>query len=642
MNIEAPKGCSLNIYGDNGTGKTTVADSVTFVLFGKDTKGRSPDNFGIKTLENGEEIHHLEHSVEAAFIEPDITLKRVYKEVWSRKRGSAEKVLDRHTTDYFINGDEMKKNEFEDKVSEIITDQQFKILTIPSYFAEDYHWSDRRKVLASMAGDVDAKTVINLSPAADIDDYPEIVGDRDPDKVKESLKKKRTDLIDALDEYPVKIEENSRQLTPVNLDDVDSKMSELEETKDELTEKLSVARSGGGVSDLQAKLEEIESERQKLVAEHTKSVESELLDARKALNEARSAEDEAFELVRDAKACIDYEETKVELAQREVESIKGKIEEIESQSPPEKPKKSENGDCPYCGRPIDSDNNHEEKIKKWKSKLAEFNESKAKKLKSLSEDLESAQTVLNERQKALKKAEESHQKAKNAHGEVKNAVEEAKKPLEEAKNTVSDVHDTDAYKELIERRDKLNKKIEAMRSDKQSVVDEVQEHIAAVTADIKALEEKKFQHKQNEQIKARIKELKDELNSTQQDLEDVEHSLYVIESFELAQAKIITSRVNELFDIVEWKMFEPLMNGGINNQMCEAVVDGVPYGDGLNNAMRVQAGIDIIHTISKHYGETAPVILDNAESVVRLNTYGLQIISLYVSEDDQKLRVEEV
>jgi CRISPR/Cas system type I-B associated protein Csh2 (Cas7 group RAMP superfamily) len=50
-------------------------------------------------------------------------------------------------------------------------------------------------------------------------------------------------------------------------------------------------------------------------------------------------------------------------------------------------------------------------------------------------------------------------------------------------------------------------------------------------------------------------------------------------------------------------------------------------------------GIDIINTLSKSYGVTVPLFVDNAESVTRIETSDTQIIRLVVSENDKELRV---
>ena len=118
--------------------------------------------------------------------------------------------------------------------------------------------------------------------------------------------------------------------------------------------------------------------------------------------------------------------------------------------------------------------------------------------------------------------------------------------------------------------------------------------------------------------------------------------MWLIQQFEVAKAEVVTERVNKLFKTVRWKMFEPQMNGGINDQLCEAIVNGVPYGDGLNNAARIQSGLEIISVLGKHFGKQAPVVVDNAEAITEMNTFGLQVIALYVSKKDKQLRIEEV
>ena len=110
-------GANLKIYGDNATGKTTVFDAFTWVLFGKDSLGRS--DFGIKTQdENGNVIHNLEHTVECelAIDNSILTLKKIYAEKWTKKRGSAEADFSGHETKYFINEVPSTKKEYEQKI----------------------------------------------------------------------------------------------------------------------------------------------------------------------------------------------------------------------------------------------------------------------------------------------------------------------------------------------------------------------------------------------------------------------------------------------------------------------------------------------------------------------------------------------
>ena len=158
-----PDGKSISIYGDNGTGKSTIGDAIVWLLTEKDTLKRTTDDMGIKTRdENGDVIHGLDHSVEAVF--DNIVLKKTYREKWTRSRGAAEAEFTGHTTDYYVDSIPVKKKEYDAAVREIIDDELLPILTIPSYFPEQLHWEKRRKVLTELAGDIDIKTIIETYP----------------------------------------------------------------------------------------------------------------------------------------------------------------------------------------------------------------------------------------------------------------------------------------------------------------------------------------------------------------------------------------------------------------------------------------------------------------------------------------------
>ena len=69
-------------------------------------------------------------------------------------------------------------------------------------------------------------------------------------------------------------------------------------------------------------------------------------------------------------------------------------------------------------------------------------------------------------------------------------------------------------------------------------------------------------------------------------------------------------------------------------------VGGVPYSTGLNSGAKVNAGIDIINTLSRHYNAQVPLFVDNAESVTQLEQASTQVIRLIVSGADKELRYE--
>ena len=143
------QGNNLNVFGDNATGKTTLADAFMWLMFGKDSLNRA--DFQIKTLgPDGEPEHGLEHAVEAVLELEDgqrLALKKVYQEKWTKKRGSATAEFTGHTTDHYIDGVPVQKKEYDARIAEIADENIFRLLTDPRYFNEILHWKKRRELL---------------------------------------------------------------------------------------------------------------------------------------------------------------------------------------------------------------------------------------------------------------------------------------------------------------------------------------------------------------------------------------------------------------------------------------------------------------------------------------------------------------
>ena len=106
LNIHNFKGCkaltlnfagrSATISGDNATGKTTIYDAFCWLLYGKDSKGRS--DFQIKPLaSDGQVADHGAVTVVEACLSVDglgVTFRKDYYERWSTKRGSDAETYD--------------------------------------------------------------------------------------------------------------------------------------------------------------------------------------------------------------------------------------------------------------------------------------------------------------------------------------------------------------------------------------------------------------------------------------------------------------------------------------------------------------------------------------------------------------------
>ncbi|EAH0703566.1 DUF2813 domain-containing protein, partial [Listeria monocytogenes] len=79
---------NISIYGANASGKTTILDAFTWLLFDKDSTNKK--DFAIKTLDtSGNVIHKLNHVVTAQLnIDGEqIELSKKYMEKWTKSKG---------------------------------------------------------------------------------------------------------------------------------------------------------------------------------------------------------------------------------------------------------------------------------------------------------------------------------------------------------------------------------------------------------------------------------------------------------------------------------------------------------------------------------------------------------------------------
>lgn len=136
----------------------------------------------------------------------------------------------------------------------------------------------------------------------------------------------------------------------------------------------------------------------------------------------------------------------------------------------------------------------------------------------------------------------------------------------------------------------------------------------------------------------RISELQQEARNAAECLESIEAALYTVDEYTRYKTRFVEDSINSQFRAAKFRLFREQANGGIEER-CDVVYDGVPYMN-LNNGSKINVGIDIINTLSRHFGVSVPLFVDNAESVTCLEYAATQVIRLVVSESDKKLRCE--
>ena len=130
-----------------------------------------------------------------------------------------------------------------------------------------------------------------------------------------------------------------------------------------------------------------------------------------------------------------------------------------------------------------------------------------------------------------------------------------------------------------------------------------------------------------------------ELENQQQKLADEKNLLdetsFLIDEFVKAKVDLLEESINSHFEYARFKMFNVLVNGNVE-ECCETTYKGVPYRS-MNNAARMNVGLDIINALTKFYNVTAPVFIDNAEAVTEFIKCNSQTIKLVVDADFKEL-----
>jgi exonuclease SbcC len=168
-------------------------------------------------------------------------------------------------------------------------------------------------------------------------------------------------------------------------------------------------------------------------------------------------------------------------------------------------------------------------------------------------------------------------------------------------------------------------------------VSELQSQRAVIVQDIDNIKSNLRNETQIKAVDDRIKVLEKEEKDLAQQIANVEKTQFVIERFNKLKIDTLEAKINEKFKFVKFKMFENQINGG-EIECCKALIEGVPFSD-ANTASKINAGLDIINTLCEFYQVTAPIFIDNRESVVDVIAIESQLINLIVSGEDKKLRV---
>lgn len=638
-----------SIMANNGKGKTTVLDAFLWLLFGKDHMGRKPSgksSFGLKTYdESGNIIPRIPHEVEAEieYDGKDISLRRTFNEKWTKKRGETEEHFDGNIEERYFNEVPCNLEEWSEKISSVCPEETFNLITRVSCF-NAMKMEAKRKMLIQMAGGVKDEEI-----ASGNIDFMELLASLDGktfDDYRKEVTAKKKKVNAKLKDIPNRIDERQRDIPEdESWDDfrrlIDHKESEINKIEELI------------ISDAQ-KCEENNNARL-TIAEKLHEVREQISQRSHALSDKAFAEYREYQTNRNAlldekkvltgsikRFDSDYQSLKEELDKamqrrekmlKEYDLFKARVKSIRE----EQIILTDNDfRCPTCGRTFEP----EQISEKQAEMVSRFKAEKQKRIDAVMADIEenvskgklNTQSI-SEIEAEMNRCQNQIDEARRRLSEIDNS--EGLKKIQTPPDARSIIDSDEIVKKLREDESRLESKF---REGASAVVnEELSARRKVLRSEIDDLRQRLGKQDDIKRSKERIVELENQLRQLNQELATLEKTEAVMAAFAKAKIEAIEDKINSMFSIVKFKLFDTQINGA-EVETCEATLNGVPYLD-CSNAEKINMGVDIINTISRFRGIRAPVFIDNAESVVRLLPTESQVVRLEVSPDDKELTV---
>ena len=617
------EGGNASIYGDNASGKTSIYDALTWLLFGKDSQGNGEKNIEIKPLDKSGEVkdHLAVTAVEAVLLVngEEVQLRRTYKEVWSTKRGSSQASYDGNTSEYYVDGVPCKKNAFNDKVNELVSEDTFRMLTSVNHFASQISWQDRRAVLFQVAGVMDDQQILATNEV--FAPLVESMGKLSLEDYKKKLLAEKKKFVGAKTEIPARISECQKTIEDVQgLDFAKAKaqVEALQATLNGVSEQIVAIEHDNAADQKRLEIGRAQLELSKLENENKAyrnqqvagNVNVHGLNIR--LTALQTQVDKKKPLIERERVYIASCDKYIARARDQWISVNGEV--------------FSGGTCVTCGQTLPAD-----KLQKAKDAF------ETRKKNRLNEIVDGS----NGYKESKGQAEDRLNRMVDEVAQVEAEIEDLKVQIAAAEAARVEPKDMDDY---AERKAAIKATMQALTgelADMMMASSDVLEKLRDEKSEIQAAMSQQMAIVNKESLldysRQRVESLREDARNAAECLEAIEKMLYLMDEYSRYKTRFVEDSINGLFRIARFRLFREQANGGIEDR-CDVVHEGVPYIS-VNNGMKINLGIDIINTLSMAYGVKVPLFVDNAESVTNLEHCGSQIIRLVVSENDKELRV---
>ena len=485
---------------------------------------------------------------------------------------------------------------------------------------------DQKAMLLEMAGNVTNEEVANINPK--FQELISLISGRTLEQLAKEIASKKSAIKDELKGIPGRI---------------DSVRDAMPESEDWAVLEKEIADKKEKIKDIDSQLadksKQIEAEF-KAKSELQKQIGNKKLAKSQRENEIRQNANKSYHDVLDNISKLEYQvkskdaeisrkqedhsriKATIEALNNDLEVLRGKFYAIDAET-----LQYPEGAfiCPTCKRELEV-----EDIQAKQQELQDnFNLNKANRLKAVQNEGKEKAAKVEELKKQCSIIQAAITQLSNEKEILVHNINECKGNMPEEQDTqkiiLSDPTWLSLSNEIVDLENQL--KAEAKPID----TTELKEAKAILSEAIDELNKKLGKRDTIERSNKVIEDLEDRRDKNNEALAEQERLEFLVQDFQKEKDNKLMERINGMFSLVKFSFISEKLNGN-EAITCFCSVDGVPFAD-VNNASKINAGLDIINAICRSVGITAPIFIDNRESVNDLIPTMSQVINLVVSKD---------
>lgn len=625
---------STTISGGNGLGKSRHFDAFMWLLFGKDKEDRK--DFNIKTVVDGQPLMKTECEV-IGVLDVDgeeITLRRAFVEDWVKPRGQVEQVFKGNKTECYWNDTPVNVTEYQKRVNTIIDDSVFKMVTNPLFFAS-MPWKNQREQLFQLAGTVTDQEIANSKPEFSV--LLDKISGKSLTDFKGELSARKKRLKADLAEIQPRIDQTQRLMPEMTdfaiLEEevarIDAEIEKVDKAMNDATER--VRQQYEAIQERQSKINTLKSQRQQVLFDAQSKAKE---DAFNANANRRELQERINVVKREIHGYVQDEisaNNKLEKLQERMQYLITESDALRSDWYKEN-EATYNGEtkCSCCGQELP------DAIKA--EALARFNQYKQARLNEITRNGKNFKAEIEDTKKQISEIEQDKDNAISGARQKKEELH----ALENQLTTLSEVKQVEIIPDNIKEYSDLTKQIADLEATLEAGTEKVytseyQERKKELSRNRDEVKAKLADRERIEQFKKQIADLEAKGKDLAQQIADAEREEYTVQQFTKAKIDECEKRINGLFKMVTFRLFDYTIEDAKKEnpiETCVPLVNGVPFAV-ANTASQVNAGLDIINALTSFYGVKAPIFIDNRESVNQIIDTQSQVINLVVTNDKQ-------